>query len=265
MSGSAMGTTPRGGSRTMRGNTAAAGTAYTIGIDPYPGPKGKGSFLYGVDGQGNPNWLQPGYFTRVTMLRHLSGSTAHTLYFLRPLNWAVVSVAGAINSTSFTLATDPGKFSTAFHYPIGAPSSVTPNVNGAVYKTIANVADLTFTTTHYFAVQLADGTWFYDLCAGFNTSTLVVTTTTTIPNVTGGGIPKGAVMFLLGSTSTQDPNTGTLPPSLYPAVSVDTPYTDGGGDGIMASMHPGDPMMLYNANATAAGFTSGPTVSYTLY
>jgi hypothetical protein len=256
------GTPPRGGSRTFPGATASSGTAFTRGIDPWPGPKGR-SLLYGVDGAGNPNWYGGqnaiGYFSKITYLSVLSGSTAHTWYALRPLNWAVVSVAGAKNTTAFTLATNPGLYSTAFHYPV-ATGVVTPGANGVVYGPPVNVADLTPTTTHYYAVQLADGTWFYDLIAAFSTSTLVVTTTATIPNVTGGGIPKGAIFFLLGSGTTVDPNTGVVPPVFYPPASAITNFAE--GSGVCNSIHPGDPMMVLNANATAASFLNAVTVSY---
>jgi hypothetical protein len=261
MSGSIYGP-PRGGSRTFRGQTQSSGTAITCGIDPWPGPKGTGNFLYGVDAGGNPNWHGPtalGYFTKLTYLRMLSGSTAQTLYVFRPVNWAVVSVAGAINTTSFTLATNPGLYSTAFHYPCPNGSPV-GNANGVVWGPPVNVANLTPTTTTWYAVQLADGTWFYDLMAGFSTSTLVVTTTLTIPNVTGGGIPKGAICFIFGTTTTVDPNTGQLHPSFYPAASADSTYAE--PSGTCDSIHPGDPMLVYNANGTAASFLDSVTASY---
>jgi hypothetical protein len=145
-------------------------------------------------------------------------------------------------------------YSTAFKYPVGGASAVEGGIAGPGVP--VNVANLTPTTTHYFAVQLADGTWFFDLIAGFNTSTLVLTTTTTIPNVTGGGIPKGAICFLLGSSATQDPNTGQLPPAQYTnsGTATQEDFHDSAGDCVVTSIHPGDPMMLYNANATAASF-----------
>lgn len=218
--------------------TQTAGTAITGGIPPFPGYTGPR--LYNGNATGLFPWATTcPYLTTVTQLGILTGSTAHKIFCLRPLNWAVVSVAGAINTTSFTLKTDPGKYSVNYKYPLGGGLTAP-----------ASTADLTFTTTHYFAVQLADGTWFFDLCAGFNTSTLVVTTTTTIPNVTGGGIPVGAVMFLLGSGTTVDPATGSVPPSITPNISVYTNFQD--DYALFTALHPGDPMFILDANGTAA-------------
>jgi hypothetical protein len=262
-----LGISPRGGSFKTPGKTASGATAYTIGIPPYGGSRGVGRPVYSIDDQGYPNWNkgQSGYFIKVNNFFHLAGATAQTMYWLRPLNWSVVAVAGAINTTAFTLADNPGAYSTNFHFPSGKTTApVLSATGGVVYGAPANVADLTPGSTHYFAVQLADGSWFFDLLAAFNTSTFVVTTTTTIPNVTGGGIPKGAILFLFGTSSTVDPNTGQLPPAEYPVVSVGNSLL-GGEDGIITSVHPGDPMMFLNPNGTAASFTGGISGSYVQY
>ncbi len=270
MGSSAYGVSPRGGSFKTKGATATAGTAYTIGVPPYPGPHGSPPGVYAIDSQGYPTWYGSraaggGYFTKVNNFFHNSGSTQHTLFYLRPLNWSVVAVAGAKNTTAFTLADNPGAYSTNFHYPTSkgviANTISTAQLAGVVYGPPSNVADLTPGSTHYFAVQLSDGTWFFDLLSAFSTSTFVVTTTTTIPNITGGGVPAGAIFFLLGTTTTVDPNTGYVPPAEYPLVSVMNNFT-GGEDGVCTAVHPGDPMMLYNLNATGAGFTGGLSGSY---
>ncbi len=269
MGSSAYGVSPRGGSFKTKGATNST-SPYFIGIPPYPGPHGQPPGVYSIDSQGYPTWSGSraaggGYFTKVNNFYHLNGATAHVLVWLRPLNWSVVKVAGAINSTAFTLADNPGAYSTNFHYPtskgVVANTISTAQIAGVVYGPPSNVADLTPGTTHYYAVQLADGTWFFDLLAGFSTSTFVVTTTATIPNIVGGGVPAGAIFFLLGITTAVDPNTGALPPVEYPIVSAITGFT-GGEDGICTSLHPGDPMMLYNASASAASFTGGLSGSY---
>ncbi len=270
MAGAAYGVSPRGGSFKTRGNTAANDTVYTIGIPPYPGPHGSPPQVYSIDSQGYPTWYGAraaggGYFTKINNFFHVNGSTAHILYYLRPLNWSVVAVAGAKNTTAFTLTDNPGAYSTNFHYPTSkgviANTISTAQLAGVIYGPPASVVDLTPGSTHYYAVQLSDGTWFFDKLSTFNTSTFVVASTTTIPNVTGGGIPKGAIFFLLGTTTTVDPNTGYLPPAEYPIVSLTTAY-QGGEDGVCQSVHPGDPMLLYNGNATAASLTGGLSGCY---
>lgn len=219
--------------------TASLGTAIVQGVPPFMGNRGV-PFLYGLDAGGAPNWTKNPHNTVISNIGVGASSTIHTIYCLRPLNYTTVAVAGAINSTSFTLAANPGTYSTNYKYSLGGGKSAP-----------AGVADLTPTTTHYYATQLADGTWFFDLIAGFNTSTLVVTTTATIPNVTGGGVPKGAIFFLLGSGSTKDPATGMLPPSYLPPTAS-TATQPGLTTGVFSTFHPGDPMLLLDANGTAA-------------
>jgi len=223
---------------TLPAQTQAIATAIVQVVPPYMGDLGQPR-LYGVD-QSGPNWARScPMHTILAQVGLLTGGTAHTVGVLRPLNWSVVKVAGAINTTAFTLTDNPGLYSSNYKYPLG----------GGLTKP-AGVADLTPANTHYYCVQLADGTWFFDILNAFSTTTFVVTTTKTIPNVAGGGVPKGAIFFLMGSIATSDPATGFLHPNIQANISVYTNFQD--DYGLVSTLHPGDPMLIVDANATAA-------------
>lgn len=233
---------PRLGTWVQPGQTQTADTAIKIPITPYPGPAGSAPLRYRLDSQGTPNFMKPqGGVTHLTQFVVTCGSTAHVHYFMRPLNYAVVSTAGAINSTSLVIDKDPGVYSTNYRYPI--PDS----------QTVANTANNAIAANDYFAVQLSDGTWFFDKVAGVSGSgAITITTTTTIPNVTGGGIPVGSIFYWFGIQTDTDPATGLGHPSFQPAASATFTGTDPGGDGLVNGLRPGDPLYYFNANATAA-------------
>ncbi len=126
----------------------------------------------------------------------------------------------------------------------------------------ASVTDTAATGGHYYAVQLADGTWFFDLISSI-TGAFAVTMTGTIPNV-GGGVQAGAIYFHLGLLSLKDPATGEIQPQWPTIVSssgfASQVFADQGGDALVSSIHPGDPMLLFCSNVTTAGkfgLTSG--------
>jgi hypothetical protein len=267
MAGTVGGGDTRGRRFSVGGKTAAAATIIFQGIEPYRGSKGKGPMLYALDGgqTGNPNWLSPGYYTNVTRIDYSQPTTPQQLIFLRPSNWMPVATAGAVNTTSFTLSADIGKFSTNYNYQNGLAAGGVAGVNKNLGAP-GNVADATVAATDYIAVQLADGTWFFDLVSAYSTSTFVVTTTTTIPNVTGGGIPKGAICFYFAAPTTQatatadyvglkDPATFQPHPRTWTGTTtVDRTFSDPAGDVLFTTVHPGDPAILFSANITTQGF-----------
>jgi len=239
---------PRLGTWNQPGQTQSANTQISIPIPPWPGdPKSGLPFLCTLDSQGLPSWTkQGGAYTHVTKFGITTSSTAHICYFLRPLNYAIVSTAGAKNTTSLIIDKDPGIYSANWRYP-GTP---------------VNVADNAMAANDFFAVQLADGTWFYDKVAGVSgtPNATTITTTTTIPNITGNSIPVGNAFFFFGIGTDVDPATGFKQTNVSPNVSVYTEFSDAGGDGIASSLRPGDPMYFIDANATGAdtvAFISG--------
>jgi hypothetical protein len=251
--------------------TANAATAFTVGIPPFPGPAGQPPPIMNTDATkiastpanrvprpGNnfgsgAGWMGRSLVTHIRDMRYTTGNTAEKVTILRPLNWTTVAVAGAINTTAFTLTSDPGKYSTNYNYPVGGGLTAP-----------GNIADHVTTTTDYYAVQLSDGTWFFDLLAGFNTTTFVVTTTATIPNVTGGGIPAGAIFYLLGSSALKDPATGLIQPSRQSTASTNQEklIDDQSGTAGIAALHPGDPLMVYCPNGTDVHTLDGVEGTY---
>lgn len=233
---------PKCGSWSVPGQTQTAGTVIKIPIPPYPGQTAGGlPLLYQVNSQGKPNWYgQNGAFTHVTNYGINCSSTQHIAYFMRPFNWSLVTVAGAANGTTFTIGTDPGLYTTAanWKWPGTTPKNVATNAIEA---------------NDYFAVQLSDGTWFFDKVS--SVTSLAITTTTTIPNITGGGIPVGNVMFFFGIQTDTDPRTGMGHPSFQSPISAFTQHGDMQGS-LVTTLGQGEPIYYFNANATGADVVS---------
>jgi hypothetical protein len=241
------------------GVAQAFGTPIVQGIPPYcglltQGTTGNGPLLYQTDAGYKPVNGQWGQCNMsVTSMEYITGTTAHTIAVLRPLNYVTVKTAVAANATSIILNQNPGTYSTNYNY--GLPNNATGQ------QTVACVANLVPTTTHYYAVQLVDGTWFFDLIGAWTAGTLTVTTTANVPNVTGGGIAAGAPFFFFGAIASVDPATGfkqyqkqTILASAGQTTQV---FQDPAGDGLVSTLHPGDPMLFYSLNPTATGAMAG--------
>jgi len=246
----------------VRRNTASAGTAITGLIPPYTGSKGASRKLFAVDTgrtisnstqtalTGAPNWMGDNdCFTHITDITIITGSTSHSLFFMRPLNWTYITAAVAANATTALIKEDPGVYSTNYRYP-------SPLATGT-----AAVADNTIASGDFVAYQLKDGTWILDTTTGLSGSTL--TFSTAVPNITGGGIAAGTPLFFFGVITDKDPATGLLHFAMDTPVSL-TPWnvkTDTAS--LFSSLHRGDPIMIHNANATAADTHSGISGVYT--
>lgn len=234
---------PRLGNWHVPGQTQTQGTVITQGIPPWAG-RGYNKFLYNA---GTKNWLtNGGAVTHVTNVALTTGSTAHLAYVMRPLNYTTVTVAAAAGATTLTVAADPGIYSTNFNYPL--PGGLTWPMN---------VADSGIAGSDYIMVQLADGTWLTILVTSVAG---LVLTVPALPSPTGAGnvVLAGALVYYFGDAGDTDPNTNMLQPTIESAVSVSTQFQD--GDGVVAALHAGDPLLFYDANATAAdtlAFISG--------
>ncbi len=226
----------RFGAWNASGQVQSLNTAEVVGIPPWPGKLGVSTYI--VDGAGKPTWVKPGAYTHVTQLGITSGSTAHAWSFMQPLNWSYTSVASAKNVATMALVDDPGIYSTNYRYPC-------PITTGT-----AVVADNALAASDYVAFQLTDGTWVFDTISSGTYAAIVLTTT--LPNVTGGGVSKGQAVFFFGVVTDKNPATGAVPATVNPIVSAYTSFNDAGGDGIFNGIHPGDPSLIYNGNATAA-------------
>lgn len=228
--------------------TQTQGTVISALIPPWRGPNGSPPFSYKVTG-GRPNWTSPGAYTYVNQIVYASAGTVHDVVVMRPFNWAVVNGDVAHNATVVNLLTDPGAYSTAFKYGL-------PGDAGGV---VANTADNGIAASDYVAVQLRDGTWHMSLVS--SVSSLAVTLTTATPNVSGGGIEDGSILFFFGAPANTNPQTGQAHVKFTTVASTRVLLFDSGSSGI-GSLNPGDPLIVYSANATAAGILHSVTGQY---
>src|SRR6266545_1756143 len=127
-------------------STQSANTAIVLVVPPWRAPHvGSGPLMYFLAGGNQPNWLASPR-TVLTTLLYTTGVTAHTVTFLRPLNYCRVTAAVAANGTVVNIDRDPGVYSTNYRYP--SPLSTFT----------AAVADNAIAGSDLVAVQLKDGT-----------------------------------------------------------------------------------------------------------
>lgn len=219
-------------------NTATGGTAFASLVPPSPGG-GIAPILYGADANHRANWAQGPAASRahVTCLLYTTGTTAHKVAILRPFNWTTLAAAAAGGQKVVNLADDPGVYSTNYKYP--TPGNVAPS----------QVGDNGIAASDYVAYQVADGTWVLDTVN--SVSSLAVTLTTNLPT---GGALAGAALFFFGAVSDKDPATGQVNWQTTTTASTNrqslVPDNIAGG---VQALHPGDPLVFYSPNGTAAG------------
>ncbi len=219
--------------------TATAGTAFTRLVEPWRGVGDGGPQLHLVDGNGILK--TPSAYTHITQLVYADTGTVHSVVVLRPLNWTKCAAAVAHNSTALTITDDPGAFATTYKYKLGG-GALKP---AAVANNVAAASD-------YLAYQLVDGTWQLNTISSI--TLLAVTLGTATPNVAGGGIAAGTPIYFFGVAADSDPATGKAHIALAGGAGstrynllADSPQ------GGIPSLHAGDPMLIYSANATNAG------------
>ncbi len=232
-------------------------TVAALLIPPCPGPIGNPAYLFNAQAANTPkvpalsatkaNWLAAPNFgvTHITSLQVIASSTSHTLLVLRPLNWTYfpaglpASTTVIPNSALTGIADDPGIYSTNYKYPTA----------GAVAP--AGAADAAISSTNKaVCYQLADGSWQYDtIASGTFGSTLTLTTGT--PST--AAILAGAPMYYFGAVAgtLKDPATGLVGFGIATTVSVTTNLSDS-LIGEYSGIHVGDPLLIYDANGTAA-------------
>ena len=242
-------------------SVASGSTAASLLIPPWPGPSSVPYIFNAVAGYvpsvvapsaTKANWLQAPNFgvPHITSLQLNTSSTAHSLFVFRPLNWTYFPSGLAKNTTVIPdssgvsgtgIFDDPGVYSTNYKYPTGGN-----NFPG-------QVADAAISSTNLMVCyQLSDGSWMFDtIASGTFGSTLTLTTGT--PNRTGGAIPTGGVMFYFGAVAgtLKDPATGLAAWGFGTKASALGVYQDMIA-GEVAALHPGDPLLVYDGNGTAA-------------
>jgi hypothetical protein len=230
--------------------TAAGATAFAAIIPPWS-PDGS-SAPYTADSRWVPNWVSPsgGAFTHVSSLVYTTGTTAHKIAILRPLNWTVLSSAAAGGQNVINIYDDPGVYSTNYKYPTpgGVVASVRGGSGGQGGTAPSQVADHGIAANDYAAYQLADGTWVADTVS--SVSTLAITMTTNVPT---GGVLKNSPFFYFGTVALNDPATGQPQWQTVTTVSVRAQVMADVLGGSFQSIHPGDPLIFYSPNTTAAG------------
>jgi hypothetical protein len=218
--------------------TAAGGTAFAQVIPPFSNQGGPGP---GV----TPNVLQNSGNTRqgvthITTLIYDIGTTIHTLTMMRPLNYTTFSAAAAASQAVVNITADPGVYAN-YKWPL-------PNAQVAV-----RTADNPIAANDYAVYQAADGTWVMDTVA--SVSTLAITMTTNVPT---GGVLTGGLFYWFGISTDTDPATGNphVQFDAAPAAGSGTSRVTFGpdGNGGLCALHPGDPLIIYSPNTTAAGF-----------
>lgn len=243
---------PACGSFSKHKKTASANTVITHVIPPFGGNSGSPPKIFNVDAAatyngraGRPNWNgAEDAFGHITDLHYTTTSTAHSIYVLRPLNWTYVESAVASNTTTLTVAYDPGTWATAGVYRYGVGSGGT---------NVPNQANNTIASGDYVAFQLNDGRWMLDV-ATTNTSGTTLVLTTGTPNVTGAGIAAYSPIFWLGAVGDTDPATGDVQPLMTTIANTNVTFRLGAySPGLMHSLHKGDPMAFVSSNGTDAG------------
>lgn len=179
--------------------------------------------------------------SHITSILLSTGATAHSIMIMRPQNYTTLTSSAAAAQAVLNIKADPGIFSTNYLYPWppGAGSAPVPSV-----------ADDALATSDYLAYQCADGTWVLDTVSSI--STLAITMTTNVPTATA---LAGTKVFFFGVSTEKDPATNQAAEiidttNFASKTDVQLWFESYGHD--FAALHPGDPLMLYDGNATNA-------------
>lgn len=217
---------PSFGGLTVNRATAAGATAFATMVRPYT-PDG----LPVQSGQKAPGRIH------VTSLLYESPAARHNIAIMRPLNFTTFSAAAAGGQAVVNIAADPGNYAINYKYPVPA---------GWVQRTANNL----IAGNDYAMYQCPDGTWVLDTVA--SVSTLAITMTSNLPT---GGLAAGARVWQMKAFGSTDPYTGEANYYLSPTVSAITNLSDI-ENGLISSHVKYAPILLYNANATAASIAN---------
>lgn len=169
---------------------------------------------FGAVGTSTLNWR----YTRLSQLSWTSGNTANAFTVMRPLASAKVTVAAITNVAALTLDADP------------SPSGNTIAASDSV------------------VVQHTDGTYRrYNVnTAGWCSTTNTVTFNTNL----AANVAVNAKVWNFGVFTDTDPVYGTAHPTFPTVANTTNTYVFSGG-GVCGSAV-GDPLLIYNPNATNA-------------
>ena len=245
---------------------------------PVAHSRGYGKITQGP-GTANTPLIEPvaGCWTNLTYVAVTCGTTAHTLYVLRPQGFTFVNSAAAASQAVININEDPGKFSTY------AANVAYLAANPLVLA--VRLADNTLAANDYVCYQVADGTYVLDTVS--SVTSLAVTMTNNVPAC---GVLKGAPFWWFGIQTDTNPCDGNAHPAFTLPASTVTKLGAQQGEGNLGFMtivpHPamfnfkgtaggvtysnvlngkglyGMPMMLYDANTTAADTIEEVVVEY---
>lgn len=220
------------GSFSVGRKTATAGTAIATFVPPYGGSAvGVGSS--GVPG-GGPGQKRPlKGVIHVTSLIIDSGSTVHSLAIMRPLNYTTFSAVAAAAQAVVAIQADPGIYSTNYQYPLA---------NGV---TAPSPADNAIAAGDYVVYQAADGHWVLDTVA--SVSGLNITMTGNLPT---GGVIAGGLFYCFGISTDTQPYSNAAHQLVDTTATARVNLTD--PNGLFQGYQAGDPLVVFDANATAA-------------
>jgi len=167
-----------------------------------------------------PPYVTPagGYtsFTRLVAMSVTNGTTANPVYFMRPIGRTTTTAAASQGATALTLAADPG--------PAGN------GIAGGDYVTVA----------------LSNGTFHTAIVSSWNADTKVLTLMAPLP----ANVLAGARVWDFGIYTDTDPVTGVAHP-MFPVAASTTGVFSAAGGGFVGAVA-GDPLLLFNPNATNA-------------
>lgn len=226
-------TQPFGTFSVGQSTNVSGGTAFVSLIPPYEPPGGvKGTPIGAV----KPG---PGII-HVTSFWYTVPTTAHTLYFMRPLNWTTFKADAAASQAVVVISADPGTWATAgvYQYPLANTS-------------IPSTGNNTIGANDYVVYQAASGQWIVDTVASGTSPTLTLTT-----NLPTGGVKKGGLFYFFGLKTDTDPATNAAHNKwlIDAATSGTTTRAFQDPIGLFCTLHPGDPLVILSDNASAQGY-----------
>lgn len=177
-----------------------------------------------VGGYSSPNGLQRR--TAITGFSITSGSTAHTWGFLRSGSRSTVTTAVAAAGTSVVV------------------DSVLLDGDGNALA-----------ANDYIAVKLDNGNWHLSTVSAWNATTKTITLNTAVP--TGRSIGKGAAVVVFGVIG----DTVHALHKIIPPTSATTNYGQN-NETMLFSGTSGEPILVYNANATNASVLENLQINY---
>ena len=168
-------------------------------------------------------------FTCIYQINYTNGNTANAITVMRPIGRTTAAAAATTASNTITLAADPG-----------------PSGNGIAANDQVVVAN-------------ESGTWDQYTVGAWNGTTKVMTVTGA---ALANNVSSGARVWFYGIFSDTDPVTGLAFPALPTAVNT-TGFAFQGSVAGARGAQVGDPLLLYNPNATGQSVTNYVEYAYT--